>query len=133
MAVLQLLFAGSLPRVQLAGLDPMQTQVSPTDATATYVLSSGGLEQATGQTDATWLLQGAAADYEARATVVSGALTSGTTASWLGLGTTRSWTVTRTNNLPGLDECVLTMEIRAVATGTVLTSATVTLSAEVTL
>jgi hypothetical protein len=72
-------------------------------------------------------------DYEARATVSGGnglgTLTGSATATWLNLGTTRTWTLS--SGTSGLFcESVLTVEIRDVATSTVLTSATITLQVE---
>jgi hypothetical protein len=69
----------------------------------------------------------AGANYEVRATLNSGSLFAGTTGSWLGLGTTRTWTVQRTT--PGTQDANLTIEIRPVS-GSVLDSALVTLSTE---
>lgn len=123
----RLVFAG----VNLLGLDPQNTVTSPVDASATYTLTSGGSEQATGFASNTWLTAGSAADYEVRATVTSGTLTSGTTGSWLSLGITRAWNVTRTNNAPGTDAATITVEIRLAATGTVLATVTVTMTATV--
>lgn len=39
----------------------------------------------------TWLLQGSGSDYEVRLTVTAGSFATGTTGSWLGLGSTRTW------------------------------------------
>lgn len=117
--------------VDLLGLDPSNSAASPADASATYTLTSTGLEQATGSGSNTWLLTGSASDYDVRATLNSGALTSGTTGSWLNLGTTRAWNVTRTSNVPGTDSANLTIEIRLTASGTVVATATVVFTAEV--
>jgi hypothetical protein len=65
--------------------------------------------------------------YQVLATVTSGSLSSGTAGTWLALSTTRSWTKTQAS--AGSSECVLTIQIRK-GTGSVLTSATITLSAE---
>jgi hypothetical protein len=128
---LGLMASGGGQLVNLVGLDPSASAVSPADASATYTLTSGGLEQATGRSDSTWLLIGAASAYEVRATLDAGTLTSGTTGSWLGLGTTRSWNVTRASNIVGSDSATLTVEIRAASSGTVLATATVTITANV--
>ena|SRR5690606_25493049 len=64
--------------------------------------------------------------YEIRWTNTSGSPTSGSaTGSWLSLGTSRSWTVSRAS--AGTTTCVATVEIRNAATGVVLTSATITI------
>lgn len=119
--------------VNLLGLDPSSTVTTPTDASATYTLTNAGLEQATGLANNTWLSAGAASSYDVRATLSSGALTSGTTGSWLNLGTTRSWNVTRTNNAPGTDTATLTIEIRDATSLIVLATVTVVITATVVL
>lgn len=51
-------------------------------------------------------------------------------ATWLNLGTTRSWQITRGS--VGINTSVNTVQIRLAATGAVMASATVTFTAEVT-
>ena len=77
-----------------------------------------------------WINPKAAApsDYEVRATLNSGTLSSGTTGSWLALSTTRAWTLTRFV-VGAADPVELTIEIRK-GSGSVLDSTTVTLDAE---
>lgn len=70
----------------------------------------------------------AGAFYEARATMVSGALSGGTTGSWLGLGSDREWTVQR--NSAGTSVAQFTLEIRHAGSGVVLDTATIDLEAE---
>jgi hypothetical protein len=72
-----------------------------------------------------WLTSGSASAVEVRATLQSGSTPSGTLNTWLNLGTTRSWTLSRTGL--GQSTCVLLIELRNAASGTVLDSATVTL------
>jgi hypothetical protein len=105
---------------------------SPADATATYALTNTGLEQRTGLSDNTWLLSGSASDYDVRATLLTGTLTSGTTGSWLSLGTTRSWVRTRTLNIPGTDVVTLTIDLSLAGAATIIATASVTIEAEVT-
>lgn len=82
--------------LNLLGLDPINVIVGPGTATATYTLTSGGLEQATGVANNTWLTVGAASDYDVMLTNNSGTAPTGSAlATWLNLGTTRAWTVTR--------------------------------------
>jgi hypothetical protein len=57
-------------------------------------------------------------NYEARATLTSGALSSGTTGSWLNLGTPRSWVCSVPGE--GSQSATLTIEIRRVVGGVVL-------------
>lgn len=68
----------------------------------------------------TWLLSGAAGDYEIRA-----ALSSGTTptagpamGAWSNLGTTREWSLSR--SIVGAVSCVLAVDIRRVSDGVVI-------------
>lgn len=73
-----------------------------------------------------------AANYEVRATVTSGALTGGSgTGTWLPIsGGTRNWYVE--NFTSGtIESCTFTVEIRQTGTSTVIDSATITLTAEV--
>lgn len=54
-------------------------------------MTSAGVESAAGSSDHTWLISGAASDYDVRATLNSGALSTGTVGAWLNLGTSRNW------------------------------------------
>jgi hypothetical protein len=78
----------------------------------------------------TWRLSGSSSDYEIRATQTSGGTVSGSAlSSWLGLGTSREWTVTETLSGASTD-AELTVEIRIAAPpNTVLDSASISLSA----
>lgn len=76
-----------------------------------------------------WKLQGAAGDYEVRATLDSGSLTSGTTGSWLACSTTRTWVRQRTAN--GTSSAQLTIEIRRVSDSVVVGTGVWTLDATV--
>ena len=103
--------------------------------TATYTLESDGdVVRATtplGSSDiGDWIDPKASApsDYEVRATLNSGTLTSGTTGSWLALTSNRSWTLTQAT-VGAADPVDLTIEIRK-GSGATLASATVTLDAE---
>jgi hypothetical protein len=66
--------------------------------------------------------------FEAQCTVTSGALTSGTSGSWLALDTSRSWTVAATTP-SAVEAATFTIEIREVATGDVKATATINLGA----
>lgn len=100
---------------------------------ATYsVANDGKVKNGAGAILETWLQGsgGVVANYEVRATLVSGTLTSGTTGSWLGCATTRTWTKTNGASNNSTVTAALTIEIRRASDGIVLDSATVTLSAE---
>ncbi len=75
-----------------------------------------------------WLTGGSAGEYEARATLISGDIPSGSLSTWVSLSTTRNWTLT---SLSGSKFCSLTIEIRELATTNVVATANVTILAEV--
>lgn len=116
-----------------------EDSASPYIAYATYTLSntgtvlydttpSNGNGGATSGTLETWLLSGAASDYECRATLTSGSLTTGTTGTWMSLSTSRQWQ--RDRAAFGSASATLTIEIRRASDGVVLDSATITLQAD---
>jgi hypothetical protein len=78
-----------------------------------------------------WMLKGAAADYEIRVTATGSALATGSAVlgTWLGLGTTRTWLLDAAAGTTTPIAAELKVEIRLVATGRVLGSATINLSA----
>lgn len=127
----------SLLAATLSNATYIHTTVSPANATAGFRLdndfSADSLAGAAYTERYTWKTgSGAAADYEARWTTISGSLSSGTAGTWLGLGTDRVWTRTRTADGIGSDTVVGTVEIReAAAPNTVLATATITLTASV--
>jgi hypothetical protein len=119
-------------------LDPSYTvtdaTASPNPSTATFRLTSGGvIQQVTGfgtSSLGNWIDDTSqAGNYEVRATLVSGTLSSGTTGSYLALTSNRSWSVSRSS--PGVKSCTFTIEIRKIGTADVLDSATVNLEAAV--
>ena len=125
----------STAAITLVGGTVSHTALSPADASATYLLNNTGTETSTPAIISnTWLRSGAAADYDVRATVTAGVTPTGSlTATWLNLGTSRTWQVLNTNNATSTLSATLTIEVRNAATLTVLATATVTLTAEVTL
>lgn len=76
-----------------------------------------------------WLVGGSASAFETRATINSGTLTSGTTGSWLGLGTNRVWVKEKVG--AGSATVNLTIEIRRASDGVVLDSATIIMTGDV--
>ena len=120
-------------KISLSGVAAVS--VGSGSQTATYTLESDGdvvrVTTTLGSADiGDWISPKASApsDYEVRATLNSGTLTSGTTGSWLALSSNRSWTLTRAT-VGAADQVNLTIEIRKGA-GATLASATVTLDAE---
>ena len=109
-------------------------------ATSTYTLSSTGdiTRTISGDTSGTldigdWISpKSGMSNYECLATLVSGTFsTTAGTGVWLNLGTSRSWSRSKGAASSGISNCVFTLQIRQVGTTTVLASATITLSAEV--
>lgn len=108
------------------------TLVASGTAVAAYILKSSGDINSTVNTSTTdigdWVTpKSAAGNYECKATVTSGSLTSGTTGSWLALTSDRSWTCQRSTI--GTRDATLSIEIRKTGTTTVLDTATITLQA----
>jgi hypothetical protein len=104
------------------------------NATAGYRINPSGLDYQSLNGGAysslnQWVTPTSASNnYEVFATVSSGSLSSGTTGSWVATSTNPAWTRTRTSI--GTDIVVLSMQVRAVGSGTVLDTWTVTLEAE---
>lgn len=102
-------------------------------ATAGYRLTSGGQAQSLINTTFTNLEQwctptSQAGNYEARVTVNIGALSSGTTGTWVALSTTQTWTLVVP--VGNSELCEFLVEIRRTGTTTVLDSATIELLAD---
>lgn len=104
------------------------TDVPGNTATAGVTFNTSGQVVAIGDsgTEYTWLNSGAAGDYEIRATLQSGSVDSGTTGSWLALSSSRSWSIDEASNI---QQAELLIEIRDVATSTVIDSGTSYLTA----
>lgn len=117
--------------VSISDTNVNRTVTTPSTATASYSLENDGDIAVNGADDGDWITPKAAAgaDYECRATVLSGSFTSGTFGSWLALNTTRTWTLVRSTI--GTSTASMTLEIRRASDGTVLDSATINFSAEV--
>lgn len=123
--------------VQLQGATLSDKLITANDAEVSYRLATTGEEQSyegdggTHADIADWLLSGTASDFDARLTVNSGTNPTGDSlATWLGLGTTRTWTLTDTTAGDGVTSNNCTIEIRENASGDVIASATVTMEVE---
>lgn len=118
----------------ITNTEVIDNRLWPMTATAQYLLNNSGQAQTVGEDGPSnipgeWLRAGAAADYEVRATLISGTVSSGTTGAWQSLATTRQWSRNRTTI--GSSSCALTIEIRRAVDSVVVTTATITLSANV--
>lgn len=93
------------------------TSAGAVDVTADVIVS--------GPDDYTWLLSGAAADYEIYCQPTSGSFSSGSAATntWLALSTTRIW------KRSGSATVIATVTIRDIATQTTQATCTITLGA----
>lgn len=120
---------GSASGAQLLDGDYSDAQIDPANASCGLTVGNSGAATATGESPYTWLLSGVNSDYEIRADVTSGSLSSGTTGSWLVLSTSRSWAVTRT--VIGTKTATMAVQIRRVSDSVVLTTATITITATV--
>ena len=91
-------------------------------AGAYYTLKSNGSIVKTTDTtgNVKWVRNAAPTNYECRATVTSGSLTSGTSGSWLDFTSDRTW---QKNS----GTCIFTLEIRDKYTTSVVKSVTITL------
>ena len=118
--------------VSISITNQVVTDSSASTAVASYAIqSTGTVVNHDSAILETWLLGGGtASNYEVRATVSSGSLTTGTTGSWLSCGSTRTWAISNSARDNSTETCVLTIQIRLASTGVVQDSATVTLSAE---
>ncbi len=110
-----------------------ETSVPGPSATATYRLESDGDIGATEANNTVndvgdWITpQTNMANYECRADVTSGTLSSGTTGAWQSLSTTRTWT--RINSGSGTIDAVFTLQIRRASDAVVVDTASITLRA----
>lgn len=129
----QMVFGAGGPRVQVTNQSASDTTATPFNPTASYTLANNGQVQTNAGVPENWIRPTSAAGnaYEARATVTSGSLTSGTTGTWLALGTSRQWTLSTI--FVGTVSCVFTIEIRNATSLTILSTATITLTATKTL
>lgn len=113
------------------------TQISPTDASASLVVNSSGAltTSPTASGNQTWLDAGSASQVDVRLTQTGltggGAMGGAALATWLNCGTTRTWTLTNTTNAFNSSTFTGTLEFRDATTLAVLDTATVTLEANV--
>jgi hypothetical protein len=136
MSLLKFFTTSSLtPVVALSFTSASRTTVAPTGATATWQLLSTGIGKATKSNGTfntwTWLLSGLASDYQISMALVSGATPSGDPlSSWLSLSSSRSWFVSRGGTF-GTTISNLQVSIKNVATGIIVATAAITITANV--
>lgn len=132
--------AGAPPAFAVSVTDQSVYGVSlfPTAKTVRYTLGTDGVayRQAVGIPNpipSQWLNPADATEadlYECRATLLSGSLSIGSTGAWLALTSDRQWA--RTQSSVGISTCSILVEIRLTGgDGTILSSATITLTAQV--
>jgi hypothetical protein len=93
---------------------------------ASLTLNSDGSWSATDGQSGVWQGGGLNSDYEARVTMLTGTLSSGTSGSWLPLSTSRTWS--RGGTSSGDFGCSFTLEIRKASDGIVLSTTGVSLT-----
>lgn len=123
------------PRVSLAALENIDDIQVTNPAEASLTIEADGdlvvYTTLSGTSDAgDWITPKAAAgsNYEVRVSVNSGSLSSGTSDSWLSLGSSRSWGVAVSGG-GGTVSANITIEIRKASSGVVQASTTITISA----
>lgn len=121
--------AGSSVSLLFGSESVSDDQTFPSSASATYTLNADGTITLTpGGSSGRWLsLGGTAANYDYRATLVTGTLSSGTTGAWTNLASPASFNVVRSSL--GAKTCQLTLEVGLAGEDTALRSATITLTA----
>lgn len=134
MSVLVISFVSSSARVKLTDQVISNTRPDPLTCNANYRLNLSGAAERSNAAgtystiSGEWLLTGSASDYDCRFTPTSGTLTSGPT-GWNNLATSREFKVTQT--VVGDKTCIGTIEIRDASTLVVLATATIELTATV--
>lgn len=117
--------------VSLSNSNVYNGGIAPANALASYSLNPSGQIVATGQPTTFWVAPQVGMElFEVRATLNSGALSAGTTGTWLALNSIREWACAQTE-VQGIQSANLTIQIRRIGDSTILASATVTITAEV--
>lgn len=121
--------------VVVTSIDAFRLTISPTDASATISILNDGSLSATNSdgslSTGTWLAGGTPAQVDVYLSGTGDALASGTLNTWLNCGTTRSWTLTNTNNGGSTKLFSGTMQWRNATTLEVLDTAPITIEASV--
>lgn len=115
-----------------ASLSVIDSRISPTNSTASITFSNAGTYSSVGNGSApsgTWMLYGSGADYDIRFDVTGGALTTGSNGVWENLSVARSWSCTDTTVNGVSNQASGTLQIRRAATGQVVASCPLSISA----
>jgi hypothetical protein len=124
---------GSPNPVTLENETISKTTTDGSAATASFTIRTDRTVQNHAGTtiDSAWLASGySASDYSVRVTVNSGTTPTGTIGSWLALTSNRTWSLTDAAGASGTKTCSLKVEIKENASGTILDTATYTLTAD---
>jgi hypothetical protein len=127
--------AAPLTQVSLVSASILSEVTKPSVASCFYDINSDGSASYGGNAadssgNWTWLLYGLNTDYQIQATLVSGSTPSGSpVGSWLSLGTSRSWTISR--SLTGSTGCSLNIQVRRVVDQVIIASSSVSMTAQV--
>lgn len=118
--------------VSLADQSVLSETEAPSDALASYALTSAGEIQASDGLNSLWLTPQIGMNlFEVEAVIQSGGLHSGPSGAglWSGLGTTRTWSVLRAGT--GISSCVVRLRIRRASDLGIVATAVITLTATV--
>ena len=132
-----MLLAGGGDLVKISNVTIASIDATPAVPSSAYRLSSTGsidsIISPGGTTSlGNWVVPTTSASkYEAMATVTSGTLSSGTTGLFISCAANPTWT--KNTSARGTFTAVITVDIRLIGTTTVLTSASITLTATQTL
>ena len=120
---------GGLGNVTAPNANPNDTQFNLT-ATASFALLNTGAFTSTNDAGGSWVAGANPSDFDAMLTLVSGTGPTGAAmATWLNLGTNRTWTrAVFGNNAQAITTC--TLQIRETASGLVRSTSTITFTVE---
>jgi hypothetical protein len=107
------------------------TDGSTATASFTFRTDRKVVDQDGSSLDTSWISSGYnLGDYSIRVTVNSGTTPTGTIGSWLALSSNRTWSLSQSSGASGTKTCSLKVEIKENASGTILDTATYTLTAD---
>lgn len=114
---------------QVADKTVRRIVLSPQVATAAYSLNIDGRVYVNGVAGDTWLVAGEVANFEVRATFLSGAAMSGTFNAWQSLSSLRQWSLSRSTQ--GTSVSQIRIELRVAGGSTVISTALIDFEASV--